>query len=62
MQSMTEEELACMSYIDSILDFANYGKLDIPDRTITTQSYYSDLITNVLTKQKQQEIMEEAAK
>ena len=60
-QNMTEEELACLSYIDSILDFANYGKLDIPDRTITTQSYYSDLITNVLTKKKQQEIMEEAA-
>lgn len=60
-QSMTEEELACMSYIESILDFASYGKLDIPDRTITTQSYYSDLITNVLTRAKQQEIMEEAA-
>jgi len=60
-QSMTEEELACMSYIESILDFASYGKLDIPDRTITTQSYYSDLITNVQTRAKQQEIMEEAA-
>lgn len=60
-KGLNEEELACVEYIDSILEFSSYGRLDMPENTITTQPYYSDLITNVLTKEKQNEIMNGAA-
>lgn len=60
-KDLNEEELACINYIDSILEFSAYGKLDMPENTITTEPYYSDLITNVLTKEKQNEIMSGAA-
>ena len=58
---MSEEELAAINYIDSIMDVLAYGTLDIPDRTIITDPYYSDLVTVVLTKEKMDSIMAASA-
>lgn len=60
-KEMSEEELAAINYIDSIMDVLAYGTLDIPDRTIITDPYYSDLVTVVLTKEKMDSIMAASA-
>ncbi len=48
--NMSDKELTALEKIDSLIDFANYGKMDMPEGTIITNSYFSDSIVQVTTK------------
>ena len=43
---MTEEEVKLMEVFDNI-DFLTYGIADMPEGTITTAPYFSDVIVTV---------------
>ena len=44
---LTEEEIALMNEIQEIIDFPSYGAADMPDGTIVTEPYFSDVIVPV---------------
>ncbi len=46
--TMTEEEVALMNEIQEIIDFPSYGATDMPEGTITTEPYFSDVIVPVM--------------
>jgi ABC-type amino acid transport substrate-binding protein len=45
--SLTEEQIALMEAIDGVLDYEKIQNKDIPDGTIITQPYFSDLLVAV---------------
>ncbi|MBE5969811.1 MAG: transporter substrate-binding domain-containing protein [Lachnospiraceae bacterium] len=49
--TMNEREINTLNRISSLIDFNNYGKLDMPEGTIVTDSYFSDRIVSVTTKE-----------
>ena len=44
---LTEEEIALMNEIQEIIDFPAYGASDMPEGTIVTEPYFSDVIVPV---------------
>ncbi len=44
---LTEEEIALMNEIQEIIDFPSYGATDMPEGTITTEPYFSDVLVPV---------------
>ena len=46
--TMTEEEVALMNEIQEIIDFPAYGAADMPEGTIVTAPYFSDVIVPVM--------------
>ena len=48
---MNDRELRALERIDSLIDFKDFGKLDMPEGTIITSSYFTDRIVQVTTKE-----------
>ncbi len=44
---MTEEEIKLMDEIEEHIDFSSYGTVDMPDGTIVTEPYFSDVLVLV---------------
>ena len=47
---MSEEEIAAIDQIHELVDFDQYGAMDMPEGTIATDPYFSDQIIPVRTK------------
>ena len=47
LAQLSEEELEVLAQLQEEIDFSSYGSLDMPEGTIITDSYYSDLIVPV---------------
>lgn len=47
---MTEEEVEAFNKIRELLEFEKYNTADMPEGTICTVPYYSDLIVSVAMK------------
>ena len=45
---MTEEEIALMEEFDERIDFLAYAGSDMPENTITTEPYFSDVFVPVM--------------
>ena len=45
---LTEEEIALMNEIQEIIDFPSYGATDMPEGTIVTEPYFSDVLVPVM--------------
>ena len=45
--AMTEEEIALINEMNEPIDFRSYGATDMPDGTIVTESYFSDVLVPV---------------
>ena len=45
---MTEEESQLMDEIRDSIDFKAYGKADMPEGTIVTEPYFSDVLVPVI--------------
>ncbi|MCR5082896.1 MAG: transporter substrate-binding domain-containing protein [Parasporobacterium sp.] len=48
---MNDREVRALERIDSLIDFKDFGKLDMPEGTIITSSYFTDRIVQVTTKE-----------
>ena len=46
--AMTEEEIKLMNEIHDTIDFSAYGASDMPEGTIVTESYFSDVLVPVM--------------
>ena len=46
--TMTVEEIALINEMNEFIDFKSYGATDMPDGTIVTESYFSDVLVPVL--------------
>ena len=46
--AMTEEEVALMNELSERIDFKAYGATDMPENTITTEPYFSDVLVPVM--------------
>lgn len=46
--SMTEEEIALMDEVNERIDFKSYGAADMPEGTIVTEPYFSDVLVPVM--------------
>ena len=44
---LTEEEIKLMNEIQVVIDFSAYGAADMPEGTIVTEPYFSDVIVPV---------------
>ena len=44
---LTEEEIKLMNEIQEVIDFSAYGAADMPEGTIVTEPYFSDVIVPV---------------
>ena len=49
-QKLSEEELETMNKIKELVNFADYGGADMPEGTIITAPYFSDIIVPVTTR------------
>ena len=49
-QELSEEELETMNKIKELVAFADYGRADMPEGTIITEPYFSDVIVSVTTR------------
>ena len=45
---LTEEEIKLMNEIQEVIDFSAYGAADMPEGTIVTEPYFSDVIVPVM--------------
>ena len=45
---LTEEEIKLMNEIQEVIDFSAYGAADMPDGTIVTEPYFSDILVPVI--------------
>ena len=50
MSKMSEDELKAYNEIRELIDFDNYGTADMPEGTICTVPYYSDVVVTVVKK------------
>ncbi len=57
-QEQSEEERETIKQVRELISFADYGRADMPDGTIITEPYFSDIIVSVTT---QAELDKEAA-
>jgi len=46
--NLTEDEIKLMNEIQEVIDFSAYGASDMPDGTIVTEPYFSDVIVPVM--------------
>ena len=46
---LSEADAAILEKIDALIDFSEYAKADMPEGTITTDSYFSDYLVSVYT-------------
>ena len=51
VSEMTEEEAAVISRVEASADYSRYGLLDAPNGTIMTESYFTDVIVPVVTRE-----------
>jgi ABC-type amino acid transport substrate-binding protein len=49
-QEMSEEESRTLKKVDELIDFNDYGHADMPEGTIITEPYFSDVIVSVTTQ------------
>jgi ABC-type amino acid transport substrate-binding protein len=49
-QEMSEEESGTLKKVDELIDFNDYGHADMPEDTIITEPYFSDVIVSVTTQ------------
>ncbi len=47
---LSDEEIKAMEHINEIIDYADFGQADMPEGTIITAPYFSDLIVTVTTR------------
>ena len=47
---MSEEESGTLKKVDELIDFNDYGHADMPEGTIITEPYFSDVIVSVTTQ------------
>ena len=59
-EKLTDEELETLRQVDELFDFKTYGKMDMPEGTIITTPYYSDLIVPVTTKARLENVKAQA--
>ncbi len=45
---MTEEEIALMDEVSESINFLTYGGSDMPESTIVTEPYFSDVLVPVM--------------
>ena len=50
VQEMSQEELETMNKVNELVDFADYGRADMPEGTIITAPYFHDIIVTVTTQ------------
>ena len=50
LEEWTEEEQEAALRVSQFIDFADYGRRDMPDGTIITDAYYSDMLVPVALK------------
>lgn len=48
IKGMSEEEIATLDEFYKLVDFSTYGKMDMPEGTIISEPYYSDVLVAVL--------------
>ena len=46
-EEMSEEEAATHEQFHQLIDFESYGKMDMPEGTIISDSYYSDVLVPI---------------
>ena len=49
-QEMSEEERETMKKVSDLIKFSDYGHADMPEGTIITEPYFSDVIVSVTTQ------------
>ena len=50
IKDMSEEEIETFEKAKALLDFSDYGRADMPEGTIVTAPYFSDIIVTVTTQ------------
>jgi ABC-type amino acid transport substrate-binding protein len=59
-EQLTDAERETLRQVRELFDFSTYGKADMPEGTIITMPYYSDLIVPVTTKATLESIKDQA--
>ena len=49
IKDMSGEEIETFNNVKALLDFSDYGRADMPEGTIVTAPYFSDIIVTVTT-------------
>ena len=47
---LSDEEIKAMEHINEIIDYADFGQADMPEGTIITAPYFSEIIVTVTTR------------
>ena len=50
IQDLSEEEIEVMEKVQELVSFADYGRADMPEGTIITTPYFSDILVTVTTQ------------
>lgn len=57
LKDMSEEELETLKKVDELIDIADYGHADMPEGTIVTKPYFSDVIVTVTTQSRLDQVL-----